>query len=178
VAQAGNNLTLMVTDPISEERNMKTKSYNPLVTGLCAAALATFSLSPLPASAAGTASDLVLSKTWMKLIVPSRPAAGYFTVENHGKSTVKLIGASSPGCGSLMLHHSAMKNGVMEMRMVKDVPVEAGGTLSFQPGGYHLMCMEPNEKVRPGKTVPVTLKFDNGTTLTKDFPVKDARGKM
>lgn len=157
---------------------MKTELNNPVIKGLCVAALAIFGLSPLPASAAGANSDLVLAKTWMKLIVPSRPAAGYFTVENHGKSTVKLVGASSPGCGSLMLHHSAVKNGVMEMRMVTEVPVKAGGSLSFQPGGYHLMCMDPNEQVRPGKTVPVTLKFDNGATLTKDFPVKGARGNM
>ncbi|KAJ0346127.1 hypothetical protein COL154_013903 [Colletotrichum chrysophilum] len=145
-----------------------------LITGL-AVAVAGAAASPLPASAR-EAHDLTLSKPWMKLIVPSRPAGGYFTLENHGKTMVKLVGASSPGCGTLMLHKSINENGQMKMVMVKSIAVKPGGSVAFEPGDFHLMCMKPNDKVRPGKSVPVTLKFADGTTLTRDFAVKNARG--
>ena len=54
-----------------------------------------------------------------------------------------------------MLHQSKEENGVEKMLPVKSVPVPAHGTLSFAPGGYHLMCMQPQASMvhrqkRPG----------------------------
>jgi copper(I)-binding protein len=61
--------------------------------------------------------------------------------------------------------------------MVKSLKVPAHGTLSFQPGGYHLMCMKPQSSMKIGASVPVTLKFADGKTLTASFPVKGPGGK-
>ena len=53
----------------------------------------------------------------------------------------------------------------------------AGGSVTFAPAGYHLMCMKPTAAVKPGGTVPVTLTFKDGGTLTGDFPVRGPGGK-
>ncbi len=58
------------------------------------------------------------------------------------------------------------------MTPVKSVPVPAHQSISFAPGGYHLMCMAPTASLKPGSSVPVTLKFEDGGTLTADFPVR------
>jgi hypothetical protein len=55
--------------------------------------------------------------------------------------------------------------------------VAAGGSVSFSPNGYHLMCMDSRPMLRPGATVPVTLRFQNGQKLTADFQVRTATGK-
>lgn len=129
-----------------------------------------------PAAQAGV-HDLQISGQWIRMVVPVRPAAGYFTLKNTGDADVALVGAASPGCGMAMLHQSVSQNGVDKMVPVKEVKVPAHGAVSFKPGSYHIMCMKPTDAVRPGKVVPMTLKFAGGGTITTDFPVKNAMGK-
>jgi len=116
--------------------------------------------------------DLVLSGGYMQTTIPAVPAAGYFTLENKGETDRELVGASSPGCGSVMLHKSEEVNGVSTMGHVDSVPVPAHNSITFAPGGYHLMCMSPTASLKPGSSVPVTLTFKNGGTVTGDFPVR------
>jgi periplasmic copper chaperone A len=119
---------------------------------------------------------LSISDAWMRFILPSRPAAGYFTLSNGTAQARALVGAASPACGMLMLHRSLHENGEDRMVMVKSVPVPAHGAVEFAPGGYHLMCMSP-KGMSPGNSVAVTLRFDDGGTLSASFPVRNAAGK-
>ncbi len=135
-----------------------------------AALLAAAGMGDRPAAAAET--DLVLSGGYMQTTIPAVPAAGYFTLENKGDTDRELVGASSPGCGSVMLHKSEEVNGVSTMRHVDSVPVPAHNSITFAPGGYHLMCMSPTASLKLGSSVPVTLTFKNGGTVTSDFPVR------
>jgi len=114
---------------------------------------------------------------WIRFINPTTPAAGYFTVTNAGARPVVITGASSPDCGSLMLHQSRNVNGVEQMDMVSNVTVPAHGSVKFAPGGYHLMCMSPSANIVPGRTVPVTLTFADHRTVTKPFMVRGANGR-
>jgi len=114
---------------------------------------------------------------WIRFINPATPAAGYFTVTNAGARPVVITGASSPACGSLMLHQSRNVNGVEHMEMVSSVTVPAHGSVKFAPGGYHLMCMSPSASVVPGRTVPVTLTFADHRTVTKPFMVRGVNGR-
>jgi hypothetical protein len=113
----------------------------------------------------------------MRTIIPSRPAAGYFTLLNDTDKAQVLVGASSPACGMLMMHKSVNENGVEKMLMENSISVPAHGSLSFSPGGYHLMCMSPTKAVTVGLSVPVTLKFGDGTALIASFPVRGAGGE-
>jgi hypothetical protein len=128
-----------------------------------------------PALAAGT--GLVLSGQWFRTIMPSLPAAGYFTLANPSPTAQVLVAAASPDCGSLMLHRSINEGGQERMAAVNSVTVPARGSIAFAPGGYHLMCMSPTAAMKPGSSAPVTLRFADGTTLTADFPVRNATGK-
>lgn len=139
-------------------------------------AVAAFATAAVPAAYADS-NGLTLSDGWMRMIIKSRPAAGYFTVNNNGNKARSLTGASSPACGKLMLHQSKSVNGVEKMVMVKKVAVPAHGMLKFAPSGYHLMCMKPSADMKPGKEVPVTLRFADGTKLTGRFKVHGAGGK-
>lgn len=136
-------------------------------------ALAACLAAMLPPAAAAEA-GLALSGSYLRTIIPSRPAAGYFTLTNNGATERTLVGASSPACGMLMLHKSVRENGVDKMLPVKSIPVPAHGRVTFAPGGFHLMCMQPAATVRPGASVSVTLTFKDGTTLSGTFPVRSA----
>jgi periplasmic copper chaperone A len=114
----------------------------------------------------------VVRDPWMRFVMPSRPAAGYFTLSNATSAPLTLVGATSPACGALMLHRTVHEGNVDTMAMVKDVTVPAHGTVSFAPGGYHLMCMSPSPQMISGHSVAVTLRFANGGEITASFPVR------
>lgn len=128
---------------------------------------------------AGHAKDqpLRVEKPWIRFILPSLPAAAYFTVSNDGDQPRILVGAASPLCGSLLLHRSAGEGGVERMETGEKIAIPAHGEVAFAPGGLHLMCMAPAAGLRPGASVPVSLRFADGTELTASFPVRGATGR-
>lgn len=128
-------------------------------------------------AAPALAADIQVSDAWMRALPAHLPAAGYFTLHNSGKSEIALSSASSPACGMLMLHKSTQSGGMGSMEDVVSVAVPAGGDIKFAPGGYHLMCMEPKDGVKPGGSVEVTLGFADGSRIAAPFAVKDAQGK-
>jgi hypothetical protein len=120
---------------------------------------------------------LTVSEQWFRLIMPSLPAAGYFTLSNATATPRTLVGAASPACGALMLHQSVGKNGEERMVMISSLAVPAHGEVRFAPGGYHLMCMSPGPAMKPGRSVPVTLRLADGETVEASFPVRGATGR-
>lgn len=127
-------------------------------------------------STAAVAGGVTIDKPRLRFIINDRPAGGYFTLRNDTDGKIELTGASSTGCGMVMLHQSKETGGVDKMLPVKSITVPAHGTLSFTPGSYHLMCMKPQSTVKVGGTVPVILKFADGTTMSADFSVKGPGG--
>jgi periplasmic copper chaperone A len=138
-------------------------------------AIAVLFLSVVPASA--FAAPVTVSDGWFRALPANLPSGGYFTLHNGGTTPVTLTGASSPACGTLMLHVSETTNGMAAMKDVVSIPVAPGATLKFAPGGYHLMCMNPTPAMNPGATVPVTLQLAGGKTLVAPFAVKNAKGE-
>ena len=126
----------------------------------------------VPASAGVSVRD-----AWIRALPASSPSGGYFTLRNDGKNTETLVSADSPACGMLMLHLSENKGGMSAMREVTGVDVTPGATLRFEPGSYHLMCMDTTPALKPGTSVPVTLQFKSGEKLTAQFAVRNAAGK-
>jgi copper(I)-binding protein len=127
--------------------------------------------------AALAAGSVTVEHPWMRFIIKTRPAAGYFTLRNDGDTAKELTGAASSACGMLMMHQSKQEDGVDKMLPVKSVAVPAHGSVEFAPGGYHLMCMSPTNTMAIGAQVPVTLRFSDGASVTASFPVKGPSGK-
>lgn len=136
-------------------------------------ALATLIVAGSTVAAAG---GITIETPWLRFIIKDRPAGGYFTLRNDTDRKIELTGASSTSCGMMMLHQSEDVGGVDKMLPVKSVTVPAHGTLSFTPGSYHLMCMNPQSTVTVGGRVPVVLKFADGKTMSAEFPVKGPGG--
>ncbi|MGZ5939869.1 MAG: copper chaperone PCu(A)C [Rhizomicrobium sp.] len=139
---------------------------------LCGALLALALATP-----AAAAPQVTVTQAWFRALPGKLPAGGYFTLHNGTAKNVTLRGAYSPACGMLMLHKSETMNGMASMSDVATIDVRAGGTLSFSPGGYHLMCMEPAPAMKRGGTVAVTLQFADGTKVPVKFDVRGANGK-
>lgn len=123
-------------------------------------------------AATASGSKLAVSHGWMQFIIPSRPAAGYFTLRNESGATRVLVAASSPACGRLVLHQSQESGGSARMVVLNSVAIPPYQTIKFEPGSYHLMCMAPASFLRPGARAMVTLHFMNGEKLRVPFAVR------
>jgi copper(I)-binding protein len=128
-------------------------------------------------SHAALAAQITVSNAWIRALPGHLPAGGYFVLANASYKPVALTGASSKDCGMLMLHRSDLESGMAKMSGVESVMVPAHGSIAFSPGAYHLMCTDPNPRVKPGAKIEISLTFSDGTELTAPFAVRNARGR-
>jgi hypothetical protein len=116
---------------------------------------------------------LELTEAWIRLAPPSaRMHAGYFKLANGGKDARHLVGAESPQYEKVELHASRITGGVATMEPVAQVEVLPGRSVSFAPGGLHLMLIGPKAPQKAGGSVPLTLSFSDGSKISVSAIVK------
>ena len=86
-------------------------------------------------------------------------AAGYMTILNRDDTPDTLLSITSPAARAAEVHTSNSVGGVMRMRPASSVTVPARGTLTFAPGGMHIMLTGLTRSLRPGAIVPAMLRF-------------------
>ena len=117
-------------------------------------------LQPLHAESAASG-NLVISQAWSRATPGgAKVAGGYLTIENWGAAPDRLLSGSTRRAKKLEFHEMAVNNGVMTMRPIEGLTIEAGGNAKFSPGGNHLMLVDLNAPLRQGEQVPVTLTFE------------------
>lgn len=152
-------------------RSHPASAFRPTAGRGVRAILALVTLAAPAANAA--APDTAITQARMQVLLPSRPAAGYFTLENRASTPLTLVGASAPDCQTLTLHESVTEGGTARMKAVASLPVPAHGSVSFAPGGYHLMCMQPSGALLTHQgTENVTLRFQGGGSVTAPFAIQ------
>lgn len=118
------------------------------------------------------AAGIQVTDAWIRWLPANLPAGGYAKVTNDTDKEIKLVGASSPKYGMVMLHQTVNKNGMSNMVHVDAIAIAPHKSMAFTPGDYHIMLMQPKPGIEPGQTVPVTLKFSDGQTVTTEFEVR------
>ena len=105
--------------------------------------------------------DLTITDLWTRATPPGAPTAGgYMTIANAGSEEERLIAVSSPLADHGELHSMQMKDGMMIMRPVAGgIIIPAGGKVSLDPDGLHIMFVGPKEPLKEGGKFPVTLTF-------------------
>ena len=123
------------------------------------------------------AADLNVSDAWIRVLPGGAPAGGYFFLHNGARQPIVLVSARSAAFGHVMMHKSVEEGGLSRMLPVERVEVPAGGKVTFAPGAFHLMLMQPNRKVAVGDRIKITLEFAGGQKLTTEFQVRGPSGK-
>jgi periplasmic copper chaperone A len=156
-------------------RSRPGSGFRPPVGPVVSALLWALAITP---SAWAASPDVAVTDGRIQVILPSRPAAGYFKLENRGTTPLVLSGASAPDCKSLMLHQSTSEGGMSRMPMVTSVPIPPHGSVQFSPGGYHLMCMQPSGALLTHEgTETVTLHFADGASASAPFAIQGVGSK-
>ncbi len=117
---------------------------------------------------------VMVADPYARATPPNAKVGGaYMTLMNHGPAT-RLTGASSAVAETVQIHNHTMDDsGVMRMRRVEGgIPLGKHETVTFAPGGLHVMLMGLTGPLREGETVDVRLEFEDGSTLDMTVPVK------
>lgn len=84
----------------------------------------------------------------------------YFEIANQGDGADRLIGASTSLADSAQLHETTSSDdGLMRMESVTELEIGAGESVTFEPGGLHVMLLGVAE-LEEGDTVEIVLEFE------------------
>ena len=108
--------------------------------------------------------------------VPGRPAAGYFLLPVHGDRGA-LVSVTSPHAGRIEMHETTTSGNMTSMRPIARIPVRDGDTLSFAPGGRHLMLYDLDPSLEPGGRITLIFNFERGDPLRLDGSLTSAGGE-
>lgn len=144
-----------------------------LIAGFLLAACAGAAV-PFPGGASAhdvTAGTLTISHPWSRATAATAMAGAlYLTVANNGTEPDRLLGVSTAAAEHCELHLSEVQADVMIMRMVDEVEIPAGGTVSFAPKGAHVMLMGLKAPLSKGEHYAAILHFEKAG----DVPVEVA----
>jgi periplasmic copper chaperone A len=127
-------------------------------------------------AAACTPSDPIeITGAWLRPPAPGlQVAAGYFDIVNHGATPLELVGAHSDAAGSIEIHSETHDGDMMQMRQLDSVALPPGQSVSFSPGGMHLMLLQFTGVTSPH--IPITLQFSDGSQRVVEFELRTLTG--
>jgi len=135
---------------------------------IAAALVAASSAHAAPTYRQGT---LEVDWPWSRPAAAGMTGAGFMTLTNRGKAADTLVSVQSPVARKVEVHRSSMAGGVMSMQRQDRVAIPAGRTVTFGPGGYHLMLIGLVRPLKAGDRAPATLTFASGAKIKVVFAV-------
>lgn len=118
--------------------------------------------------------DLHIDHPWARPTPPSaKNGALYMEVRNGGAQSDTLTAVKTTLAAAVELHATLNEDGVMKMRRIEHgVEVPAGGSVKFEPGGFHVMLIGLAEPLQEGARHPVTLVFQKAGEISVDIKVE------
>lgn len=118
-----------------------------------------------------SAGGVTVSNAWARATPGgAKVGAAYMTIKSDNGDT--LLAASSDAAAVTELHTHILEGDVMKMRKVDSVEISKGGSVSFEPHGYHVMLIDLKKPLKEGDTVKLTLKFKNAGDITAEAKVQ------
>lgn len=100
-------------------------------------------------------------------LVAGAPGVAYFSITSP--TTDRIVAISSPEAKAVEMHDSVMSgDGMASMQKRDSVELPAGKTVTFGPGGLHIMVMEPRPR-QANATFPIQITLESGRTETISF---------
>lgn len=107
-------------------------------------------------------------------IVKDNPGAVYFNLVNASDAAKKVLSVDVAGGDMTMIHDTVDEGGKSTMVMLHEVPVPAKATVTFAPGGRHVMVMGIKPDLKAGATTELKVNFEGGDVVTATIPVTAA----
>lgn len=140
----------------------------------------------------GSESPIVVTGAWARTS-PAMATAGavYMTIESAVDDALVGAAVDPSVAADAQVHETAMAGGgmpagsapmvgsgstmaaEMTMRQIDRIEIAAGEALALEPGGYHIMLMGLVTPLEIGRTIDVTLIFENAGEVTVTAEVRE-----
>ncbi len=129
----------------------------------------------------GDSADVIaFNDVWSRRpVVGQTTSAVYGILSNGGDTTLRAVSATTSVSDQVELHEVVMNDdGTMTMQEKSGgYEILPNDALVLEPGGLHIMVMGIDPETYPDE-VEVTVQFEDGTTITKTAPVREATDSM
>lgn len=124
-------------------------------------------------------SNLMVHDAWIREAPPNmKMLAGYLTIMNHSAAAKSLVAVASDQFEKVKIHKTVHEAGVAKMIAQDSVEIGMHATVKFEPGGLHLMLINPKSQLKAGDKVGITLKFADGSEQQISANVKKGSAKQ
>ena len=130
---------------------------------------------PPPGGGGATASAacVTVADGWIRMPPAPRPMlAGFGRITNACSEAQAVVAVRSPRFGEVSLHETRVVDGVSRMRGIERLPLAPGAEAVLQPGGLHLMLMQPDRALAEGEQVPLVLVLADGREVAAALTVR------
>lgn len=123
--------------------------------------------------------DVAISNAYVRAVPPGQAnSAAFMEIKNSGGMDHSLVSGGSPAAEAVELHTHTMEDGVMRMRRIDKIDLPAGQEVSLKPGGLHVMLIGLKQPLVPERSIPITLRYEDGSEVTVKVPVRKLQMKM
>ena len=120
------------------------------------------------------AGDLHVGHGWTYEVAAMAHAVDvYLTIENEGEEPDRLIGASVDFASKIEIQAPVVEDGVLKTATVEAVEIAPGQTLTFQPGGVHLVLQSVQKAFDHGEHFDLALTFEKAGTVEVEIEVEE-----
>jgi len=119
---------------------------------------------------------VTVNDPWARASASMQNAGAVYMTISAGDAADSLVGVavSEDVAAMAEIHETAMNDeGAMMMSQVQSIPVPASGSVSLEPGGYHVMLMQLTEPLADGADFDVVLTFQEAGEGTVKAEVRD-----
>lgn len=153
------------------------KSVRPRFPRLPAALAAVLALAApgaamaAPSPAAGCVPTV--EGAWIRMPPAGLPMmAGYARISNPCKAALAIVGARSDAFADTTLHETRIENGISRMRATPSLRLAPGASATLEPGGFHLMLMQPVKPLHAGDRVAIEFALEDGRRFSVPFEAR------
>ena len=108
----------------------------------------------------------------------AKAAGGFMAIVNNGTQADRLIGVESDIAAKSEVHESRVDaNGVGTMVHIDAIEIPAGGTVTLEHGGYHVMFMGLTGPLTEGEMHKAALIFEKAGRVEIEFMIDPPVGQ-
>jgi len=129
-------------------------------------------------SAAMADSAIAVESPWIREAPPTSTVLAAYMVLINGDDTPRTITRiDSPDFSNSQIHRTVVEDGIAKMVPVEQLPLPAGGSVTLEPGGLHLMLIDPLRPLQDGDSVVLVVHDDTGESVTVSAAVVRKTGE-
>jgi copper(I)-binding protein len=110
---------------------------------------------------------LSLHGAWVRVMPPGmKMTAAYGEITNTGSATIEISTFDSDSYADVSLHKTILENGLSKMVPVPVLSLDPGGSEILEPGGLHLMLLQPTREFVQDDRIELSLYSTSGEKFT------------